>query len=248
MSSSNKKTTRHWLSHAHYAALRERELHHLEMIIPRLFGYHLVHLGHPDFAAWADSSLILHRCRTSPDQYPLPEEGAVCAYPEALPFKTQCIDVLLLTHLLESCENPKAVLREAYRVLLPYGHIVITGVNPWSWVGIKHRLKRVKKQSASHRLLSLRHVIDWLDLLNFQILETRTFDATVPTSRYARRVCQLKQFMPAFATGYLILAVKKTVGLTPIRPKWSRERKLIWADDLAAPLKKIINKETGRSG
>lgn len=243
MSSSNKKTTGHWLSQAHYSALRERELHHLERIIPRLFGYHLVHLGHPDFAAWADSSLILHRCRSSSHQYPLPEEGAVCAHPEALPFKTQCIDVLLLTHLLESCDNPKAVLREVYRVLLPYGHVVITGVNPWSWIGLKHRLMGAKKQKAAQALLSLHQVIDWLDLLNFQILETRTFDGTVPTSWYARKWHQFKQLLPSFATGYLILAVKKTVGLTPIRPKWSRERKLIWTDDLAAPLK-ISNKES----
>lgn len=242
MVSSSHASAPHWLSQPHYTALLESELNHLESVIPRLFGYHLVHLGHPDFAAWTESSLILHRCRTSPHWVPLPERGAVCAYPEALPFKTQCIDVLMLTHLLENCDNPKAVLREAYRVLLPYGHLVITGINPWSWLGFKHRLARYqgRKQKRTQPLLSLHHVIDWLDLLDFQTLETRIFEGTMPASWIGRRIHQLKALAPSFATGYLVVAVKKTAGLTPIRPKWSNIKKPMWADDLAAPLKKEI--------
>jgi SAM-dependent methyltransferase len=228
----------HWLSHAQYAALRECELSHLESVIPRLFGYHLVHLGHADFATWLDSSLILHRCRVAPDQIPGLQHDVVCASPESLPFKTQCIDVLVLTHLLESCDSPKAVLKECYRVLLPYGHLVITGINPWSWVGIKQRFMRYTKKTPVKPVMSLQHVVDWLDLLDFQILETRIFESKQPSSWFLGKIHQLKALMPAFATGYLILAVKKTVGLTPIRPQWSKSKKQIWANDLAAPLKK----------
>ena len=48
---------------------------------------------------------------------------------EELPFATHSIDLVVMPHILEFTEDPHQVLREVERVLVPEGHVVITGFN-----------------------------------------------------------------------------------------------------------------------
>ena len=56
----------------------------------------------------------------------------VLAQPEALPFESQSVDLLVLPHAFECTAEPHNVLREVERVLVPEGRVVISGFNPWS--------------------------------------------------------------------------------------------------------------------
>ena len=48
---------------------------------------------------------------------------------EAMPFESESIDLVVMPHSLEVSEDPHALLREIYRILIPGGRIILTGVN-----------------------------------------------------------------------------------------------------------------------
>jgi SAM-dependent methyltransferase len=56
-----------------------------------------------------------------------PPEGpnvTALAYEDALPLPDNAVDKLLLVHLLEAARDPSAVLREAWRILMPAGRLI----------------------------------------------------------------------------------------------------------------------------
>ena len=59
-----------------------------------------------------------------------------------LPFAPACIDLISLPHVLEFSENPHQTLREAERILVPEGHLILTGFNPLSFWGVKYALNK----------------------------------------------------------------------------------------------------------
>src|SRR5690625_7466005 len=69
-----------------------------------------------------------------------PRDDLLAAQPEALPFETQSIDLILLPHVLENAYDSHQVLREIERVLVPEGLVIITGFNPLSLWGLRYRL------------------------------------------------------------------------------------------------------------
>ena len=44
-----------------------------------------------------------------------------------LPFANECLDLLILPHVLEFSSDPHQILREAERVLRPEGRLIISG-------------------------------------------------------------------------------------------------------------------------
>ena len=56
----------------------------------------------------------------------------------SLPFKCHSIDTLLLGHVLEFSNDPHQVLREAERILVSDGNMILCSFNPWSLWGLRH--------------------------------------------------------------------------------------------------------------
>lgn len=128
----------------------------------------------------------------------------------ALPFFENSLDLLVLPHSLELSHDPHATLREAQRVLVPEGKLVICGFNPMSLWGLKQarghlyrRLSRIVSGRASEEpllpttssgsfgelflpeageFLGYRRMKDWLRLLNFEI-ESHQFGCYRPAVR-----------------------------------------------------------------
>src|SRR5690606_11224800 len=109
---------------------------------------------------------------------------------EALPFDTQSLDLLVLPHTLECSSDPHQVLREAERVLIPEGRLVITGFNPWSLWGAGRMLGRGRPfLPAGVQPLSPVRLKDWLKLLSFEV-ESGRFGVYAPpcrTDKWLRR-------------------------------------------------------------
>ncbi len=59
-------------------------------------------------------------------------------------FANDNIDVVLLHHLLDYVDSPQDVLREAARVVLPMGHLVIVGFHPVSSWGLWRQVARFR--------------------------------------------------------------------------------------------------------
>ncbi len=219
------------------------EQEELAKILPTLYGYHLLYLGEPGLISLVDSSLISHRILINP--HLKSEVSTISNLPghlEALPIRSDSVDVVVLSHTLEQASNPHEVLRETHRVLIPEGHIVITGFNPISmWGGWYSTKKMVGKISRQGKMLSPNRVKDWLKLLNFQIIGGRMFYFRPPIANEA--VNQKLRFMekwgehcwPIFGGAYSLIAVKRVIPLTPIRAKWKPEP--IWqgAEGLPKP-------------
>lgn len=183
-----------WYKTASGSTLLEAEKKGLEEVLPDLHGYFLLQLAPEALIRCMESSLILNKINI-----PIHLD----AHYEALPILSESIDVVMLNHTLERCRKEGAhvhqILREAYRVLIPGGHLVITGFNPFSLWGLKHSVFNSKT-----KLVSRHTIVDWLSLLSFECIHPKHF--------------ALSSF---FSPLYTFVAVKRVIPLSLIKkPVW----------------------------
>ncbi|MBS0287535.1 MAG: class I SAM-dependent methyltransferase [Proteobacteria bacterium] len=240
---SEKKSHHVWYQQGAGNRFATAEHDELTKILPTLYGYHLLFLGEPGLSDLVSSSLISHRVLINP--HINKESSAMSNLPgalEALPILSDSVDVVVLSHTLEQAANPHEVLRESHRVLIPEGHLVITGFNPLSLWGAWYSSKKlVGSISRQGKMLSPNRVKDWLKLLNFQIIGGRMFYFRPPIVN--EKLNQKLFFMekcgqtcwPFFGGAYTLVAVKRVIPLTPVRAKWKPEP--IWkpAEGLPKP-------------
>ncbi len=187
-----------------------------------IFGYHAVQLGMCNAFSLLAHSRINHRIVAD-----YPDCGDVICRPEALPFEADSIDLLIAAHFLEVSDDPHRLLREAERVLVPEGHLLIIGIDPWTlwggWKKLSHRRARLYSQSK---------VKDWLELLGFEYQRSQLlpmFDVRLPLKLVGLpKTEQLANLLAAnVAGGYALLAKKRVTAMRPIIPSWRRKPRLI---------------------
>lgn len=222
----------------------ERRL--LHDVLSNLFGFHLLLVGLGQQEDYLANSRISHRMIMAldrdtaplPERIPAragkPENGQFQGQPEALPLQTDSIDVIVLPHILEFSERPHDVLREVDRILIPEGHVVILGFNPFSlwnlWRWARGRKGRVPW--CAH-FISATRMKDWLALLGFEVIDTRHYFFRPPLRHkgllgklaFLERLGQ--RGWPILGGAYGMVARKRVIALTPIRPRWETKRKLI---------------------
>jgi SAM-dependent methyltransferase len=190
---------------------------------PKFFGYHLLKIGALSGEIASDESPIKH-------QITLSNRGSasdVVAEVDDLPLQEHSVDVCLLSHVLEFSLDPHHVVREANRVLIPNGYLVISGFNPFSLAGLNQFLPYRRKISPwNERLFSPMRVKDWLHLMGFEILSDQRFLHSSLSGDMSNGVitrCWRKiaaDYFPSFGSVYVIVAKKRVLPLTPIKPKW----------------------------
>jgi len=203
----------------------------LDEVLSNLFGYHLVQIGNPGSRDLSQASRTLRRYVMDPLQQP--EHGHACVVePEQLSVRSDCIDVVVMPHMLEFCTDPHQTLREADRVLVPEGHLVLSVFNPWSLWRLRRILERRRRAPWNGRSLAIRRLRDWLGLLGFETRSVSYFHHS-PSSAHgalSRGVVRLSNALPrpvpTLAAGCLLLARKRVSTLTPIRPRWVPRRRL----------------------
>src|SRR5258705_6026266 len=96
--------------------------------------------------------------------------AAVAADPLQIPLASQSIDLIALPHVLESHDNPHEVLREAERVLMPEGRLVISGFNTTSLWRLRQLFSFRKNEPPwDARFIGLLRLRDWLRVLGFEL-------------------------------------------------------------------------------
>ncbi|CAM4037578.1 class I SAM-dependent methyltransferase [Bordetella tumulicola] len=171
-------------------------------------------------------------------QMPTPDEAArwrrcVVAQPDALPFESQSVDLLVLPHAFECTNSPHEVLREAERVLMPEGRLVISGFNPWSLWGARNRMPGMEPwlPHPPSAQVSLPRLKDWLKLLSFEVGPGR-FGCYTPACR-TEKWLQRWHFMETYgkrwwALGgavYVVSAVKHVAGMRLVGPAWKTKKR-----------------------
>lgn len=241
---------RHWYTTSLVGrTLLRQEREHLEPVLNTLFGYHAVQVGCLPGEDLLSQCRIPHRVVLDPDSGK-PAHTVLCAYPDALPIQTDSVDVVVLPHTLEFERAPHEILREVDRVLIPEGHVLILGFNPWSLWGIAALLCGRRKHPVPPwcgKFLSLTRLTDWLALLGFKVVLTREFFFRPPIQHEGtlRRLNFMERLGSKYSNrvggAYLLVAQKRVFTLTPIRPRWRARRSMV--GKLARPAARCLPRE-----
>ncbi|MDP2227132.1 MAG: methyltransferase domain-containing protein [Moraxellaceae bacterium] len=201
----------------------------LTQVLPDLFGYHALQIGQVVPRNLLISSRIRHCCIVDAALPVVEGLSPLRAEPEHLPFANNSLDLVLIHHGLDGAASPHALLREASRVLIPEGHLLILGFNPWSLWGV-WRLFRLPWGDLPwlRRPLSPQRLADWLTLLDFEVvgLESAGFAPPLTHDTIRRRFAWLetlgRRYWSQRGASYALLARKRLSCITPIEPRLRR--------------------------
>jgi hypothetical protein len=213
-------------------AAREEEW--LQQMLHETFGYYLLQVGvEAVFAEAVASSRIRHRILVPASVSRRTGGAQVVARPTQLPVASDSVDAVLLPHTLDFSADAGQVLREAERVLIPEGRVLVMGFNPLSIWGLWRLLRRGQGRVPwCGSFLTPFRINDWLSLLGFDV-ETQQMMVFRPPWRRAlpRRLSVLDslggRFWPLLGGVYAIRAVKRVSTLTPLRPSWKTRRAVL---------------------
>ncbi|MBZ0106361.1 MAG: class I SAM-dependent methyltransferase [Sulfuricella denitrificans] len=205
--------------------LLQREQAYYDQVVANIFGFNALQLGLPDHELLR-TSRIPSRIRAG-----MGGKVALLTAPEQLPVASQSVDLLLLPHVLEFSAHPHQILREAERVLMPEGNLIISGYNPFSLWGLWRALPHNRQHYPWRgRFISLLRLKDWLALLGFEVVGGRMC-CYEPPFRQEQLLARFR-FMEdagdrwwALAGGvYFIHARKRVQGMRLIMPDWNESR------------------------
>lgn len=185
---------------------------------PKVFGFHLLKIGALSAEIAIEDCTISHQVNVSPVVVP----GAhVIAAPDQLPFAEKSVDACLLAHTLSYSSDPHRILREADRVLIDDGWLLLSGFNPISLLGVGKLIPGVRRrQPYCARMFTQMRVMDWLSLLNYEVMHHAAFSVT---PRSEGQIAP-EAYFSLFGCLTLIVARKRTIPLTvtPLRQKFSK--------------------------
>src|SRR4029077_3523723 len=104
----------------------------------------------------------------------------IVASAAGLPIISGTTDAVILPHSLEIEPDPRAVLREAERVLVGEGQLIVLGFRPFSLWGLRAAASRGGYPPGLGRLLSEHRLRDWLGLLGFEVTVARHYLHVAP--------------------------------------------------------------------
>ena len=176
----------------------------------------------------------------SSDRLADPVRSQVVADPHYWPVSPGSLDLVLLQHTLEVADSPHRLLSEAANTIIPDGKLVIIGFNPFSLINVaRYCVPGQRCLLRDVHFLSPARLKDWLALLNF----------CVEKIVYGGYVHSMKRFLPGLSGDlieqrleqsqlplggfYMMIATRQTMGLTPLRSKWSDVRSRFVGQPLA---------------
>lgn len=144
-----------------------------------------------------------------------------------LPFEAQSVDLIVMPHTLEFTSDPHRLLREAERVLMPEGQLIILGFNSLSLWGARQSVGKMTGRPfvpAAVDLIAFTRLKDWIKLLGFD-LERGRFGCYRPPlgteqwlSRYGFMEAAGDRWWPILGATYMIKAIKRVRGMRLVGP------------------------------
>jgi hypothetical protein len=200
----------------------------LAPILERIFGYYLVKLGNLSCEMDTRACPIRNQfclSKTTITQSNVNAESCV------LPLQNNSVDAFLLAAELDFAQDPHQIIREIDRAITSNGHVVIAGFNPFSLAGVIKYLP-INRKNILHegRFFTAARIKDWLQLLDFEIIQQEQviYSALFMNSclnQGSRFQDYSKRFLPWFSSMYVIVARKREVPLSAIRPSWKTKPK-----------------------
>jgi hypothetical protein len=112
------------------------------------------------------------------------------------------------------------------------GHLVVLGFKTGGLWGLRRLIPGAGLPPGADHLISDRRLRDWLQLLDLRIhgMQRYFFRWPLPGNRGAtaqRWERRGRQLWPELAACYMLTAQKRVSTLTPLRPRWSRQPKVV---------------------
>lgn len=210
---------REWVNSKVALQLKEYETRRLAQMLPDLHGHYLL-----QYSAW--NQQLIKQTTLKYNFFVGAGEDVACHIDfHQLPFRDNTLDCALLHHVLDYSDHPHQALREAARVVVPNGYLVLVGFNPLSsWMLSRHLSKGYLPSNG--RFISSRRVSDWLELLGFRVEQVKSYQIMPPFMvhifpSFSRKLERFLNWvgLPGGAM-YIVVARKLVAGRTPIRPQW----------------------------
>ncbi|MEK6731406.1 MAG: methyltransferase domain-containing protein [Pseudomonadota bacterium] len=212
-------------------------------------GDYLLMLGDPLAERLIYGSQIKNRIFLSPQAYPAKrDDHCIQADYEALPISPYSVQTIVLPHVLEFSKDPYQVLRESEMTLAPQGYVVLVGFNPLSLLGLRRLFTSRKQAPWSGKFRFAWRIKDWLQLLNFNIVEEKhVFYLPRVQGHRLRSVYAVldligKMLFPIFGGVYILIAQKKQFGMYADRVQWSAAADVM-PDGLVKPMTRGMQHE-----
>ncbi|MBS0291952.1 MAG: methyltransferase domain-containing protein [Proteobacteria bacterium] len=233
----------HWFATPPGRYLLAWEQERYDELVADIFGYHALQLGMPGLQGLRANRMPHRWLALGGEEAELPVDAqpvSLLAEAVALPFSEASLDLVAMPHTLELSIDPHAALREVYRVLMPEGRVVISGLNPWSLWGLRqwraHLYQRLGGGGRSYlpdvgEFITPGRLRDWLRLLGFE-LESISFGCYRPAAASERWLQQYgwmdglgARWWPILGAGYVIVAAKRVQGMRLLEPSWRKAPK-----------------------
>ena len=226
----------HWFDSPPGRYLLAWEQARFDEAVADVFGYHSVQLGMP-LLDGLRANRMPHRWRGM-GELSGPVPGAVApdflTHAVALPFADNSLDLLLLPHALELSHDPHTALREAARVLVPEGRVILSGLNPASLWGMRQQRARLAQRFGGGSLylpdvgefIAPWRLRDWLQLLNFEVdeIDFGCYSPAVRSAQWLQRWRWMdrvgERCWPIFGAAYFVVAIKRVHGVRLLEPAW----------------------------
>jgi len=154
-----------------------------------------------------------------------------------LPLQSNSVDMIIMPHLLEFDAFRFQTIREVERVLKPEGILLILNFNPWSlWVRYQFLWDKKMADSWGGHFISRPRILDWLKLLNFEVIVSSEFGLDTVTSTHGKFITRSHSFT---STAYAVKAIKRRYSLIPLTPVPSLSPRLILTNSLNSPTTQI---------
>lgn len=146
-----------------------------------------------------------------------------------LPIASDTLKSVVFFHTLDFCDQPHQAMREADRVLMDDGQLIIVGFNPCSAFGARHLLAGWRQRTPwNGRFYSRMRVTDWLSVLDYRVQHSEAMFIRPPinSQRLLARLRPLERLRPwlgILGGLYVIKARKQTLPLTLARRQWRRQ-------------------------
>ncbi|MGG5838251.1 MULTISPECIES: class I SAM-dependent methyltransferase [Enterobacteriaceae] len=200
---------------------REALEQQLKPWLAKMYGFHLLKIGNLSAEVTTDSCAISHQVNVSLNG----QHAQVKADPLHLPFAEKSVDACLLAHTLPWCTDPHGLLREADRVLIDDGWLILSGFNPISLMGLRKLVPILRRTPPyNSRMFTSTRQLDWLSLLNFEVMYYSGFQV-IPWTRKGGVL--LSTHFPALGCMQVIVARKRTIPLTLNPMKQSKSKAAI---------------------
>ena len=208
--------------------LANHEQTYFDQTVFDLFGFNALQVG------LAEMDLLRNSRISNRFQVDNGKNAHVVAESTQLPFAEQSIDLLVLPHLLEFSAYPHQILREAERVMIAEGNLLISGFNPHSLWGLYSWYKhRSGDFPWCGDFVNFGRLKDWLSLLGYDIVSWRMCCYAPPFANpdwvYRFEFMQVAgdRWWAMGGGVYFIHAIKRVHGMRLITPNWQGKTKLV---------------------